>query len=112
MSSSPIITILALLLQISLSSAIWCYDCESSKDFSCTDNMDAIEGSAFLSNCSSVYEAKYCIAMRGVYEGKLGTKRFCSSRNWGTYCEYIRRPGDSRDYRSCISTCSSYACNL
>ena len=32
--------------------------------------------------------------MTGIFEGKLGTKRFCSSRDWGYYCEYIKRPGD------------------
>ena len=37
--------------------------------------------------------------MTGIFEGKLGTKRFCSSRNWGNYCEYISRPGDIQEYR-------------
>ena len=32
--------------------------------------------------------------MTGVFDGKFGTKRFCSSKDWGTYCEYIDRPGD------------------
>ena len=32
--------------------------------------------------------------MSGIFDGKLGTKRFCSSRDWGNYCEYIERPGD------------------
>jgi hypothetical protein len=41
-----------------------------------------------------VVQASYCIKMTGVFEGKLGTKRFCSSRDWGNYCEYIQRPGD------------------
>ena len=39
-------------------------------------------------------QAQYCIKMTGIFEGKLGTKRFCSSRDWGHYCEYIKRPGD------------------
>ena len=45
-------------------------------------------------------QAYYCIKMTGIFEGKLGTKRFCSSRNWGNYCEYISRPGDIQEYRS------------
>jgi hypothetical protein len=39
-------------------------------------------------------QATYCVKMTGVFEGMLGTKRFCSSRDWGNYCEYIQRPGD------------------
>ena len=72
-------------------------------------------------------QAQYCVKMTGVFEGKMGTKRwkkysavqlsilentftfhcqkgkrlkiaksnrFCSSRDWGRYCEYIKRPGD------------------
>ena len=45
--------------------------------------------------------------MTGIYLGKMGTKRFCSSRHWGNYCEYIKRPGDAREYRSCVFTCGS-----
>ena len=48
----------------------------------------------FITDCSHVFEAQYCVKMTGIFEGKLGTKRFCSSRDWGYYCEYIKRPGD------------------
>ena len=48
----------------------------------------------FITDCSHVFEAQYCVKMTGIFEGKLGTKRFCSSRDWGNYCEYIKRPGD------------------
>ena len=36
--------------------------------------------------------------MTGVYDGKLGTKRFCSSKDWGNYCEYIERPGGEFEF--------------
>jgi hypothetical protein len=49
--------------------------------------------------------------MTGIFNGKLGTKRFCSSRDWGNYCEYIERPGDIQEYRSCIFTCWTNGCN-
>ncbi len=39
-------------------------------------------------------KATHCIKMTGVFDEKLGTKRFCSSKTWGNYCEYIKRPGD------------------
>ena len=38
-------------------------------------------------------------------------QRFCSSRDWGDYCEYIQRPGDPREYRSCVFTCTDHGCN-
>jgi len=49
--------------------------------------------------------------MTGVFDGKLGTKRFCSSKDWGNYCEYIKRPGDIQEYRSCVFSCSTFGCN-
>ena len=49
--------------------------------------------------------------MTGIFEGKLGTKRFCSSRDWGNYCEYISRPGDIQEYRSCVFSCGTNDCN-
>ena len=62
-------------------------------------------------NYRHVFEAEYCVKMTGIFEGKLGTKRFCSSRDWGNYCEYITRPGDIQEYRSCVFTCSTNYCN-
>lgn len=43
--------------------------------------------------------------------GGLGVKRFCSSHNLGNYCNYLKRPGDEKEYRSCIYTCDSDGCN-
>ena len=93
--------------------AINCYSCESSQDFSCSEFWDPSldVNHQYLSDCRDVYDAKYCVKMTGIYDGKLGTKRFCSSRDWGDYCEYIQRPGDPREYRSCILTCTSDECN-
>ena len=72
-----------------------CYECDSSNNFSCTEFWDPNlpVTSQYYSNCSHVFEAGYCVKMTGVFDGKLGTKRFCSSKNWGNYCEYIKRPG-------------------
>ena len=76
--------------------AIECFECDSSQNFSCTEFWDPSLAVVqnFTSNCRHVFEAEYCVKMTGVFEGKLGTKRFCSSRDWGNYCEYIKRPGD------------------
>ena len=95
------------------SDCIYCYSCDSSSDFSCSEYWDPSNdvNSEFYSDCADVYDAKYCVKMAGVFDGKLGTKRFCSSRDWGDYCEYIQRPGDPREYRSCIFTCSTHGCN-
>jgi hypothetical protein len=32
-------------------------------------------------------------------------------RDWGNYCEYIERPGDIQEYRSCVFTCTMHGCN-
>ena len=95
------------------SQSISCYSCESSKNFSCSEFWDPSldVNQQYLSDCRNVYDAKYCVKMTGIYDGKLGTKRFCSSRDWGDYCEYIQRPGDPREYRSCILTCTNNECN-
>ena len=45
------------------------------------------------------------------FQGKLGAKRLCSSKDWGNYCEYVKRPGDIQEYESCIFSCSSEECN-
>merc|ERR1711862_487142 len=93
--------------------AISCYECDSSKNFSCTEYWDPslTVVQDFITDCSHVFEAQYCVKMTGIFEGKLGTKRFCSSRDWGYYCEYIKRPGDIQEYRSCIYSCTSSQCN-
>ena len=92
---------------------ISCYECDSSRNFTCTEFWDPslVVIDRYLSDCSHVFEAQYCIKMAGIFDGKLGTKRFCSSKDWGNYCEYVKRPGDIQEYRSCVFTCSGNACN-
>ncbi|TRY76784.1 hypothetical protein TCAL_14767 [Tigriopus californicus] len=92
---------------------IGCFECNSASNFTCTEFWDPTIAvtEKFLTNCAHVYNAQYCVKMNGIFDGKLGTKRFCSSKNWGDYCEYIQRPGDTQQYRSCVLTCSTYGCN-
>merc|ERR1711963_1014078 len=120
MGSTTIMDKTSLLLTVAISSylpsvsAISCYECDSSKNFSCTEYWDPslTVVQDFITDCSHVFEAQYCVKMTGIFEGKLGTKRFCSSRDWGYYCEYIKRPGDIQEYRSCIYSCTSSQCNI
>ena len=65
--------------------------------------------SQYYSNCSHVFEARYCVKMTGVYDGKLGTKRFCSSKDWGNYCEYIERPGGEFEFITAYYFCVSHS---
>ena len=89
----PVALLLALVAR--KAAGISCYECDSSNNFSCTEFWDPSlpVTSQYYSDCSHVFEARYCIKMTGVFDGKLGTKRFCSSKDWGNYCEYIERPG-------------------
>eukprot|EP00090_Calanus_glacialis_P020821 TRINITY_DN3213_c0_g1_i1.p1 TRINITY_DN3213_c0_g1~~TRINITY_DN3213_c0_g1_i1.p1 ORF type:complete len:142 (+),score=38.14 TRINITY_DN3213_c0_g1_i1:269-694(+) len=105
--------LLSLSLLLKHTDAIQCFECDSSKNFSCTEFWDPslVVVQNFTSDCSHVFEAEYCVKMTGVFEGKLGTKRFCSSRDWGNYCEYIKRPGDIQEYRSCVFSCTPDRCN-
>merc|ERR1711923_207713 len=104
-----VVTTLIMSLMVKLSSGISCYECDSSNNFSCTEFWDPSlpVTSQYFSNCSHVFEARYCVKMTGVYDGKLGTKRFCSSKDWGNYCEYIERPGGEfkfiTGYYFCVS---------
>ena len=43
--------------------------------------------------------------------GVVGTTRFCSSRDMGNQCQYIRYPDHDRVYRACIYTCKGNGCN-
>jgi len=105
------ILLLPLFLQTTLS--IQCFECDSSENFPCSEYWNVNDGVAgqFINDCAHVFEAQYCIKMTGVFEGKLGTKRFCSARDWGNYCEYIKRPGDIQEYRSCVFSCENNGCN-
>lgn len=43
--------------------------------------------------------------------GGIGAKRFCSSLDLGNYCNYVRQPGDTLTYRTCVYTCTGDGCN-
>ncbi|XP_073993577.1 glycosylphosphatidylinositol anchored membrane protein boudin isoform X2 [Rhodnius prolixus] len=93
--------------------AIYCYQCFAPNDTDCTDVMiSEREGSRVLpASCDHIFEARYCIKSTGEYAGGVGTRRYCSSVDMGNYCNYIKQPGDEREYRSCTFTCSTDGCN-
>ncbi|XP_054707951.1 U-scoloptoxin(05)-Er3a-like [Uloborus diversus] len=91
--------------------AIYCYQCNSNEETYCADLFNREELDLEPAVCDGIHEAKYCIKATGMYEGTIGTRRFCSSRHHGNYCEYVRRPGDEREYRSCVYTCFTDGCN-
>lgn len=91
-------------------SAIECYRCNSTTHRECLEKF--IHPSTLKpDSCSDVFEARYCIKTTGYYQGVIGDQRFCSSRDLGNYCEYIQRAEDEREYRTCVYTCSTDACN-
>ena len=69
-----VVTILSSLFQ--QSESINCYSCDSSSDFSCSEFWDPSldVNQQYYSDCGTVHDAKYCVKMAGVFDGKLGTK--------------------------------------
>lgn len=102
-----------LIALIEAANSINCYQCKS------TDHVDPFQCGEYMTEdidleptpCDKVYEAAYCIKHTGRFEGGLGTKRFCSSKDLGNYCNYIKQPGDILEYRSCVYTCNTDGCN-
>ncbi|XP_067636146.1 UPAR/Ly6 domain-containing protein bou [Eurosta solidaginis] len=95
--------------------AINCYVCDASDTqtpFQCGEWFERFDDPDIQpEDCSNVHDAKYCIKHVGRYQGGIGAKRFCSSKDLGNYCDYVKNKGDRMDYRSCIYTCSSDGCN-
>ena len=62
--------VFVLLSLVPLSKALNCYECDSYYDFTCTEiwDLDLDVNWSFLSNCSHVAGAKYCIKMTGIYQ--------------------------------------------
>lgn len=91
--------------------AIKCYECTSSVDVHCTETMDVRDTNLEPVDCSYLHDAQYCVKTIGIFNGEVGTTRFCSSQNLGQICDFQKRLGDVRSYRSCVYTCSSDFCN-
>jgi len=109
-SSSVIFSLAILFCFMSTGKSIECYNCSSNSHIDCSEKFDADNSKLKPVRCN-VFEAMYCIKTTGIWDGEIGTKRFCSSRNHGNMCEYIKRIGDEREYRSCVYTCNSDGCN-
>ncbi|XP_055838595.1 U-scoloptoxin(05)-Sm1a [Episyrphus balteatus] len=95
--------------------SIQCYVCNTSdtvSPFQCGEWFERYDDPDIQpQDCSNVHGAKYCIKHIGRYEGGIGAKRFCSSKDLGNYCDYVQNKGDVMEYRSCIFTCDTDGCN-
>uniref|UniRef100_A0A1A9UUN6 Protein sleepless n=1 Tax=Glossina austeni TaxID=7395 RepID=A0A1A9UUN6_GLOAU len=100
---------------LSTALGINCYVCDTSDTttpFQCGEWFERFDRPDIQTqNCSNVHDAKFCIKHVGRFEGGIGAKRFCSSKDLGNYCDYVRNKGDRMDYRSCIYTCNTDGCN-
>ncbi|KAL1512495.1 hypothetical protein ABEB36_002078 [Hypothenemus hampei] len=113
MNCRTVLCITTVLVTVACSSALNCYQCNGS------DSLTPFQCNEWLSSdidikpepCDEVYDAQYCIKHTGRFEGGIGTKRFCSSLDLGNYCHYVKQPGDTLTYRSCVYTCSRDGCN-
>ncbi|XP_060662157.1 uncharacterized protein LOC132795463 [Drosophila nasuta] len=115
LSTSLLLAALLLCCCISLATAIDCYVCDASdtkNPFQCGEYFDRFDQPDIQpQNCSNVHGATFCVKHVGRFEGGIGAKRFCSSKDLGNYCDYVRNKGDRMDYRSCIYTCDTDGCN-
>ncbi|XP_057372492.1 U-scoloptoxin(05)-Sa1a-like isoform X2 [Daphnia carinata] len=103
----------AIVLQLSLFSlaeSLRCYQCSSEDEYTCGEFFDPKFTDVSVTECP-LSDAQYCIKTTGIFSGNLGAKRFCSERFLDNYCTYVRRPGDQREYRSCVYTCTGDGCN-
>ncbi|XP_014678977.1 PREDICTED: uncharacterized protein LOC106818818 [Priapulus caudatus] len=91
--------------------SIQCYDCNSVTDPACTENYDHGRDALEPMDCGGLNGATYCIKTIGIYGGQIGTRRFCSSRDMGSYCQYVKFVDDDRRHRACIYTCARDDCN-
>jgi len=94
---------------ISLVDSLNCYQCDSSEDIRCSEELTSRDLRALP--CDTLSEPRFCVKMTGIFGGNLGAKRFCSERFLDNYCTYVQRPGDQREYRSCVYTCTGDGCN-
>ncbi|XP_055376998.1 U-scoloptoxin(05)-Sm1a isoform X2 [Condylostylus longicornis] len=91
--------------------SIYCYQCSSAETMSCSDLIINMPDSPLKPEpCDHVIEAQYCIKSTAL-NGGIGAKRYCSSKDLGNYCDYVKQRGDTMEYRSCIFTCSTDGCN-
>ncbi|KAH8387950.1 hypothetical protein KR093_010454 [Drosophila rubida] len=108
-------SLLLLLFCLRHTAAIDCYVCDASdtqNPFQCGEWFDRFDKPDIQpQNCSNVHGATFCVKHVGRFEGGIGAKRFCSSKDLGNYCDYVRNKGDRMDYRSCIYTCDTDGCN-
>ncbi|XP_046461811.1 U-scoloptoxin(05)-Er1a-like isoform X1 [Daphnia pulex] len=109
-STGYIFAIILQLSLISLASSLSCYQCDSAVDIRCSEDLTSRDLLRSLP-CNTLSEPRYCVKMTGIFGGNLGAKRFCSERFLDNYCTYVRRPGDQREYRSCVYTCTGDGCN-
>jgi len=96
--------------QLNLVSSIKCVVCDSSVDPLCTEFYTFSSPPSPVS-CNDTYGAKYCVKTTGVFGGKVGTQRFCSSRDMYYQCRDIMFADHERVYRACAYTCSTDGCN-
>ncbi|XP_055687506.1 U-scoloptoxin(05)-Sm1a isoform X2 [Lutzomyia longipalpis] len=111
-----LVCFLTLLAVFRTVASIRCYVCnatDTSSPFQCGELFERYDTPDIEpQDCSDVHGAQYCVKHIGRFEGGIGAKRFCSSKDLGNYCNYVQNVGDRMEYRSCIFTCSTDGCNL
>ena len=89
--------------------ALKCYQCDSSKDEYCPETWDRTDIEP--TDCSHIDYPAFCVKTTGIYGAIVGNRRFCSSRNMDNSCNEVNFAQDPRTYYSCIYTCTRDGCN-
>ncbi|KAJ8318248.1 hypothetical protein KUTeg_003339 [Tegillarca granosa] len=89
-----------------------CVQCNSTLDHNCQEKFEQDNpNNPIKSTKCTIWNARYCIKVTGLYGGIVGTHRFCTSRDLGNQCQDISYPNHDRMYRACVYTCESDDCN-
>lgn len=112
MVKTSILQTLMVLASASTAFGLDCYQCNSTLDSNCQDRFNHDQSiNPIRSTQCTVYNARYCIKITGVWGGIVGTHRFCSARDLGDQCQDLSYPDHDRLYRACVYSCTSDDCN-
>ena len=92
--------------------SLYCYHCDSTLNSNCQEIWDdtLATNELYYTECN-VHDAKFCAKVTGMWGGRVGTYRFCTSQDLGDQCSDIDFPDHDRFYSACTYVCMGDGCN-